>query len=198
MVVLSPDSVSGDEIAAFPSELGLLLGGLKYADDADAMAEMLEKRRDRGTCLSMGEVGAELLSLFGGMDLSAGWEEERREFNMCKAFDDYRARGRAEGIAEGMAVARAEACKAFEDYRARGRAEGLAEARAALEECRAQGRAEGKEEGLMEGRIAGKAEVFLRLVNGGLVTKAQAAEACGLSPEEADAVLAGNGSPSAT
>lgn len=90
-----------DNFEQFHSELGLVFEFLRYSEDRRKLEERLEKKQEKYRELS--RQAKVLLTKFTNIKKIPGVPEEKfrkGDFDMCKAFEDMKAEGRAEGIIE--------------------------------------------------------------------------------------------------
>ena len=147
--LLEPLSMSDEDIAKLKTDLKNVFYYIKYSNEKDKLRELVTaddsfRELRRSTVEMLNEVTNSKLKI----------SETEETVDMCKAIQDIRNEGRAEGEAQG-------------------RAEG-----------EAQGRAEGRAEGEFIGRLLGSLNMLYELVCDGLLTISQAAAKAKLSEEQ--------------
>lgn len=95
--LLTPSSLDADDLSRFHTELGLVLGYIRYAQNKDDLAAYVS---GEGRFRSVEAETAELVNALTDSRLEYDPGEER--VDMCKAIEDMRAEALDQGMREGM------------------------------------------------------------------------------------------------
>ena len=95
--LISPSNLSADDLTRFHTELGLVLGYIRYARDKDALATYVKgEERFR----SVGVETAQLVNVI--TDSRLEYDPGKERVDMCKAIEDMRAEALEQGMQQGM------------------------------------------------------------------------------------------------
>ena len=95
--LLSPACMADESFAKFRTELGIVLGYIKYAQDKDGLERYI---RSESRFRNVGAESVELINTLTDSRLKVVEGEET--VDMCKAIEDMRAEARNEGIEQGI------------------------------------------------------------------------------------------------
>ena len=95
--LVSPASMADEGFRKFRTELGVVLGYIKYAQDKDGLTRYMNHES------RFKSVGAESVELINELtDSRLRIAEGEETVDMCKAIEDMRAEARSEGIERGI------------------------------------------------------------------------------------------------
>ena len=98
--LITPASLSDEELAKFHTDLKEVLTFIKYSQDEDKIKELLNGNENFA---SMDLDAARVLQECTSIDIQIN-KKRKGKVNMCKAWDDHRKRGIEEGMEKGIQI----------------------------------------------------------------------------------------------